>query len=183
MIDITFDESGNTGADLLNKEQPVFILASSNYTVEEAERLLTIFEQKQGQEVKFKNIKRRENNHKKIIDFMSQIATDKEKNIVTIYHKEFVLITHIVDPIIESEMHDRGIDIYKKGLNIALSNIHYKSINNLCSKKVSDGFKKSFTDMVRDQKKENIEKFYYYLWQVHGTCTEVKYRQVFDTNY
>lgn len=180
MVTITFDEAGNTGADLLNKEQPIFSLASSNYTKDEANNLLDIFNRNQGQEIKFKNLRRRKNNHDRLLEFITRISAEKNRNVATIYHKEYVTVTQIVDIIIEWVMYHEGIDIYINGGNIALSNIHHHCINNLCNENISLGIKRSFIEMIRDKKTENIEKFYYYIWQAHGTCIDVNYKDFLE---
>jgi hypothetical protein len=43
---IYIDESGNTGQDLLNKEQKVFVLATNNFSQIELEILISLFENK-----------------------------------------------------------------------------------------------------------------------------------------
>ena len=52
---IYFDESGNTGQDMLNADQKVFVLASVNYNIEQLNQLKSIFDN--NHEVHFKNLK------------------------------------------------------------------------------------------------------------------------------
>ncbi len=53
---IAFDESGNTGSDLLDKEQPVFVLASVKLTAGQAKELKSIFKTNSS-ELKFNRLK------------------------------------------------------------------------------------------------------------------------------
>ena len=47
---VFFDEAGNTGAALTDTAQPVFVLASTNLTNEEAEKLLALVRTAQARE-------------------------------------------------------------------------------------------------------------------------------------
>lgn len=52
-----FDEAGYTGADLTNKIQPFFTLASVNFTKEELERIKNDIDYKSwGRELHYKNM-------------------------------------------------------------------------------------------------------------------------------
>lgn len=56
---IYFDESGNTGSNLIDLDQPVFTLASCTFSKEISEQLLKLIDSKSTQEVHFKNLRRR----------------------------------------------------------------------------------------------------------------------------
>ena len=68
-VTIYFDESGNTGQDMLNKEQKVFVLASVNYDNQELEKIKNIFNI--NEEVHFKKLKNSSIGRKKIISFLN----------------------------------------------------------------------------------------------------------------
>ena len=176
MKTVVFDESGNTGADLLNINQPVFVLASADYTTEEAIDLLSCFNINENSEAKFKNLKRKTSGQKNIISFMERILKNKNKVLTMAYHKEYAVVTYIVDLLIEEIAKRQGIDIYKRGYNIALANLHYYSLNTLCNKDLSKNLKKSFVKMIRESTRENIERFYYFCYQIHGTCIDRRYQ-------
>ena len=55
---ISFDESGNTGTDLLNEKQTYFVLASTDFTIDEANSLLRPFwsQNSSQEEVKFTSV-------------------------------------------------------------------------------------------------------------------------------
>lgn len=58
MTTIYCDESGNLGERLVNHEQPYFVLASNDFSRFEAEALLVNVRSHQGDESKFKVLKR-----------------------------------------------------------------------------------------------------------------------------
>ena len=125
METVAFDESGNTGADLLNDQQAVFVLASSNLTQLEADRLLKIVHAHQTKEAKFTALKKSNSGKKRIIEFVKQSIPYQKRIKITFYHKRYMVITKIVDIIIETMLKADGIDLYKDGANIAMSNMHY----------------------------------------------------------
>jgi len=61
---ISFDESGNTGQDLLNKDQGAFVLSSSNFSDSEIEILSNIFDTEN--EIHFKKLKKSSKGRKQI---------------------------------------------------------------------------------------------------------------------
>lgn len=69
MNKIYFDEAGNTGADLLNKDQNIFILCSNSYTKEETEEFIKLFKNKS--ELHFVKLKKSEEGRKSIINFLN----------------------------------------------------------------------------------------------------------------
>lgn len=57
MGNVYFDEAGNTGPDLLHKDQPVFVLAANCLEEDKANELIKILAIQNGSEAKFKNLK------------------------------------------------------------------------------------------------------------------------------
>ena len=151
METVAFDESGNTGADLLNDQQAVFVLASSNLTQLEADRLLKIVHAHQTKEAKFTALKKSNSGKKRIIEFVKQSIPYQKRIKITFYHKRYMVITKIVDIIIETMLKADGIDLYKDGANIAMSNMHYYCMDSFCGKERADEMYKSFVKMVRTQ--------------------------------
>ncbi|WP_252499170.1 DUF3800 domain-containing protein, partial [Escherichia coli] len=68
---IYFDESGNTGSNLLDPNQPVFSLASCSFSDNDARNLIGLLNSRSPLEAHFKNLKRRKNGQDAIIRFMS----------------------------------------------------------------------------------------------------------------
>lgn len=54
-MNIYFDEAGNSGQNLLDKNQPIYVLVSHNFSIEEAEAILKPLETNSS-EIYFKNI-------------------------------------------------------------------------------------------------------------------------------
>lgn len=176
MDTVVFDESGNTGADLLNEDQPFFVLASTNLSQEEASELIKIVHRHQAKEIKFSKLKKSNSGKRRIIEFLNQLAPYQKRIKTTIFYKKFMVMTKIVDIIIEELARLDGIDLYKNGTNISLSNMHFYCMNSYCGQELTDKMYASFIKMIREQDKISIENFYYQTWQLYGASIDIKYQ-------
>jgi len=120
------DECGNTGEDLLNEDQPVFVLASAFLSEDQCLELKQKFFSKiKAKELKHKSLSKYPSQQNMIIDFLKEIAKESDSVKFSIAHKRYVLTTKIVDVVIEPMMFEDGVDFYLDGLNIAFSNMLY----------------------------------------------------------
>lgn len=174
---VAFDESGNTGADLLNQQQRVFVLASNNLSIHEAEELLSVVQTQQAAEAKFSNLRKSNSGKRRIIEFLQKATFHKGKIKTTFFHKEYMVITKIVDLIIENMAYIYGIDLYKDGANIAMSNMHFYCMPTFCGKKKTLKMYSTFVEMIRTQSDESIAKFYNAMWQLHDASTNKSYSE------
>ena len=55
---VFFDESGNTGQNLIDEADPIFVLASCSFQVDEEEEVLSHFQQFKGPELKFSRLRK-----------------------------------------------------------------------------------------------------------------------------
>lgn len=155
---IYIDESGNTGQDLLNQEQKVFVLATNNFSVEEIDILTSIFESKS--ELHFKKLRNSDSGRASIIQLLNHPLIT-EKNILCLTgHKEYATVGQIVDQIIEPVLYDNDIDIYQYGQNIALTNFIFSFGNHFWDKELFMSFLNSFVKMMRTKTEETINEFY-----------------------
>lgn len=164
---IYIDESGNTGQDLLNQDQRVFILSSNNFNDSELNELKAIFNE--CNELHFVKLKKSEKGRKAIIDFLNHKLIT-EKNIFSIVaHKEIIVTGQIVDQLIEPVLFDRGIDIYKYGENIAAANFIFHFGNFFWDKVLYNKMLTSFIQMIRSKDKNDIEIFYKIVQDLHNS--------------
>ena len=175
---IVFDESGNTGGSgLLDENQPVFVLASCNFTEEEAENLLkdNVYTH-QTTEAKFSNLKKNNAGQERIINFLSEIVKSPSKVKVMIYHKQFMVVTKLVDMLVEELARKDGIDLYKKDVNIAMSNIFFHCTPVFCGKERTLKMHQSFVEMIKKQDDTSINNFYYAAWQVYSASIDEQHQ-------
>lgn len=88
---IYIDESGNTGSDLLNKQQPVFTTASCDFTDEEARYLLSKLPSSNADEVHFKRLRKTASGQNAIVELLSDELINLERVEVQLTHKEFMV--------------------------------------------------------------------------------------------
>lgn len=172
------DEAGNTGAALLDKAQPVFVLSSLDYSDQEATELLACVDSSQGAEAKFTSIKKNERGKKRLIEFFNQPHLTSSRVKTTVFHKQYMVITKLVDIIVETLAHEDGFDLYERGGNIALANLHYYAMPVYCGRERFHYFLESFVEMIRKKDKSAIEKFFYCAWQLHSLCINEEFRSM-----
>ena len=111
MHEVAFDESGNTGADLPNQQQPVFALASTCLSHEQASLILQPLRTPQSREIKFSRLRRTKGGRRRIIELLSCSSLDPENTITTLFHKKYMIVTKVVDLLVENLAYEDGIDL------------------------------------------------------------------------
>jgi hypothetical protein len=181
MEQIAFDESGNTGADLLDKRQPVFILASVKMTLEQAEELKSIFEVSgNAPELKFNKLKKYGKHHFAIEKLLNHEYINPETVRLSVFHKEYCIWVHTVDRIIEHMLYKAGIDVYENGLNIAMTNFFHFCAPVFCNKEVVDDYKKSFNKLFRDRDNSSILEFFVVTDYLKNSCIDNDFRKILE---
>ncbi len=172
---VVIDESGNTGSDLLSSEQPVFALASTAISPAEAEGLLSGIRTPQTQEIKFSKLKKTPGGRHRILEFLRAPELTKAAIKITLFHKRFMIITKVVDLLVETMTHGDGIDLYCDGANIALSNLHFFCMPTFCGKARTEAFFRSFLSMIREQTVGAVRRFYRAAWALYDNSSDEQY--------
>lgn len=152
---IAFDESGNSGGNLLDPEQPVFALASVCLTDQEA---LDILGRRQG-EFKFAKLRRKKFGQDLIVRILDSPGLNSDNCLVSILHKKFMVVAKMIDLLIEPLAHRDGLDLYEQGLNLALANLWY-SIFPVIDQGAFEVLLEKFVAMVRKPSQANLHHFY-----------------------
>lgn len=155
---IYLDESGNTGQDLLNKDQKVFVLATHNFSNTELNTLSTLFEN--SGEIHFMKLRKSERGRGEIINFLNHPLITSDNILCSIAHKELSTVGHIVDRLIEPIFYENNIDIYQYGKNIAITNFLFYFGNFFWDKQLYSELLISFIKMIRIKDNSSIEDFY-----------------------
>jgi hypothetical protein len=118
------DETGFTGEDLLAADQPVFAQATNDYSAAEADALIqATFGGVAASELKYSRLARNGRHYDKIAELVRLVAADPNRAGVWIAHKEFALVTLVVDWWMEPLAHRGGINLYKDGANLGMANM------------------------------------------------------------
>jgi hypothetical protein len=173
---VVFDESGNTGADLLNSDQPTFVLASCDFSVDEAEALLRNVSDDRSNELKLSRIKKSAIGRKGIIRFLSDPLLRKERAKVFYFHKKYMALSKIIDLLVENLAHRDGVDLYKNGGNIAVSNFHYYCIPAYYGEVLFHQMLSSFVRMFRERTAVSINYFYDTIVSLYEQCQDTDFK-------
>ena len=173
---IAFDEAGNTGQDLLNQDQKVFVLASVNFSDEEIQELNDVLQFKN--ELHFVRLKGSAQGREKIEKFINhKLIIEKNINVFNC-HKRFSIVGQIVDQLIEPVFYKNGADLYKEGYNLIYSNYLYY-INEVEWKDQNfDYVIFAFIQMMRKKDQISVDSFYLAVTEFSKNISE-KYREVF----
>lgn len=167
MKKITFDESGNTGANLLDKDQPVFVLAS----VEDVKEIRNIVPEN-NQELKFSRMRRSAKGRQHILKILNHEELTTDRIILSGFHKRFMIITKIVDLLYEPLAYINGVDLYERGANIALSNLLYYNLPLCIGQDLFEQILNIFVDLVRNYNNGSLDKFYSIINEAYSVTDE-----------
>jgi len=158
---IFFDEAGYTGEDLLNKDQPVFVLASNNFDAKEIEAIWgENFYDIKAQELKYSNLARKTSGQKRIISLINYLNKHFPSKIISVAgHKEYLAICMLVEWLIEPAMHKNGVNLYEKGANIGLANLFFGVLHAI-DPPIKTAFLLKFQNLMRNRSKENFDHFW-----------------------
>ncbi|WP_258570015.1 hypothetical protein [Burkholderia sp. MBR-1] len=117
------DESGYTGFDLLNPEQPFQGAAAVAIGNEDAARLIKEhFPGLQATELKYRALARRPGNHPRLLSLLKDLLTHY-KCVTYVCDKRFLLLLMFLDYAVEPFYYERGINFYEDGQNYALASM------------------------------------------------------------
>ena len=144
------DESGFTGEDLVNREQPIFVLASICLADADADQIVReCFPRVQAAELKHSSLAKRPRGQEMVANFVRCI---EPRNCATyVVHKEFCLLTKLVDLWVEPAMHTLGVTPREGGANIAFSNMCFFCLRTFESKGFLTKHLRRFQKMSRER--------------------------------
>ena len=157
---IAFDEAGNTGQELLNEEQPVFVLGSVHLSTEVASHLVKACEMPGAKELRFKRMRRTKWGRRLLVDLLNSPHINEHSILVTRYHKRFMVTTKIVDMLVEPMHYRAGMNLYERGANLGLANLWHTVMPVFCGDRLFDRLLASFVAMVRSRSSSTIDAFY-----------------------
>jgi len=132
------DESGYTGYDLLNSDQPVQAASSLMIDEKEAQRLVdNFFPRRQGKELKHKKLSRRPSYWNSMIELQKIILNDF-MGFTYVCDKKYLLILRFLDDCVEPFFYKNGINFFKDGNDYALASLLYYAAERFWGKEQFD---------------------------------------------
>ncbi|MGD9537102.1 MAG: DUF3800 domain-containing protein [Alphaproteobacteria bacterium] len=156
------DESGFTGERLMSPEQPVFIHVSTRLGDDRCRELhREFFGRSQADELKHSALARRPAGRERIVRFIEALRQHAPDQFTAWYiHKEFTLLTYLVDLWVENAAYRDGLDLYRDGGNLALCNMAYFCLPAFKSRAFLSGHLTRFQTMMMRRTPENYRKFW-----------------------
>jgi hypothetical protein len=153
------DETGFTGEDLLSEDQPIFAQATNDFSNNEASQLIeSTFSGVGSAELKYHRLARNGRHHDKIIELVRILAVDPLRVGAWVAHKEYALMTLIVDWWMEPLAHMCGLNLYKDGANHGMANMLFYCLEGFWSAAFRRKLLLHFQRMFRSRTVERYEE-------------------------
>jgi hypothetical protein len=120
------DESGHTGPNLLDHDQPVLVVASLRLEPDEADRLLQSHfpeEVAAGREVKHTNMGTKPKHQPKVLGLLKELAGRPDDLKIEVVSKRYALAGKLVDLVVEPAMRADGHDLFEGRQNVGLASM------------------------------------------------------------
>jgi hypothetical protein len=156
---IYFDEAGNTGPNLVDPDQPMYSLLSVCMPDEQAMQLLELISSNAA-ELHFKKLKKYRSSQLQILELLNQPSITSDTVKYSISHKEYCIVAHIVDRLIEPVLYDMNHDGYSSGLNKYFANFLYLLGKYEWGQQRLDRLTSAFHSMARNKSPLLVEQFY-----------------------
>lgn len=158
-MNIYFDEAGNSGQNLLDIEQPIYVLVSHNFTIEEAEEILSPLKTV-SEEIHFNKIKKYPKYQKPIENILNHPSINYDRIKIAYYNKKFALCAHLVDQLVETTFYNCSLPYYENGLNIAFAQSLFLQTEFFDLKSKYFELLELFQKMIRTKDSDSIDNFY-----------------------
>lgn len=150
VTNIYFDESGNTGTQLLDPQQPYFTTGSTDIPDDEAADIIKrCFPRYKGGEIKSKEILKRGQGRQAFLSFAREVGRLPERFVATKINKRFTVLCKMVDHLVEPVLHAAGYDFYKDDYAARYANMAYYAFENFLNKEASTALFKAYNDLAR----------------------------------
>lgn len=156
------DEAGNSGQNLLDKDQPVYVFASINYDEDEARSILNSI-QSSASEIHFNKLRKYRKFHSQIQSCLNHELISYERIKILYYDKKFALCAHLVDQLAEPVFYHKNIPFFDHRFNIKYANTIYYLCTYDQRKEKFMNILVLFQNLIRKHDEKAIQEFYDYL--------------------
>ena len=149
MVIVAFDESGNSGPNLLDPDQPVYGLASVCLDHGSADLLVNRLRGPQASELHYSRMRGRVSGRAGILEILKSDLLAETPPSVAVAHKAYMIVGKLVDQMIEPAFAGRGKNICEGDSHVGLTNSFYLDGSSVCGAERWDSLLRSFVEAVR----------------------------------
>ena len=120
---VYFDESGNTGQNLLDESDPIFVLAACSFASSQVQEAFKPLQDFKGPELKFSRLRKTTGGQQAVLAFLNSACLNSGTAAAVVFHKPYMVVTKYCDLVLEPSMRMAGVDFYAHGLNLATANL------------------------------------------------------------
>lgn len=168
---IYFDESGYTGDNLLDANQPVFTLASVDIQNCEARELLeSTFQNYSGKEFKFSKIEARKRHRKDLLKFSEVVGKEKKRIYTCVCEKKFFALGGAVNTLAMPFFLHSGKDFFANEFNHKFNNLLYFGLKIFCGEELLDEFINEYCRFSRSPNNDSLLELQKSLQRIKVKC-------------
>ncbi|QRY69295.1 DUF3800 domain-containing protein [Ensifer sp. PDNC004] len=150
MTRVFFDESGQTGAHLLDRDQPYFTLGSTDIPEAEAVEIIRkCFPRVNGPELKSRSLFRRESGRRAFIAFAEVVGHRSSSFCGAKIDKRFSIVCKMVDNLVEPLFRAAGHDFYAENYAVRFANMAYYAFSNIMAEQAATALMASYNAFAR----------------------------------
>lgn len=150
------DESGYTGFDLLNADQPFQGATAISINDDDAARLIKEhFPKLQAAELKYSSVTRRASNHPRVLALQRDILAGY-KCVTYVCDKRFLLLLMFLDYAVEPFYFERGLNFYEDGQNYGLASLLYHAGPTLLGRVQFDTLQAAFQRAMKEKSMDSL---------------------------
>jgi Protein of unknown function (DUF3800) len=122
---VSFDESGNSGQNLLDAAQPIFVLCSLD-VAESVARDIVDRHRGESEELKFSSLRKSPAGQSVVQAVIDEEAITPDTVFLSMALKPWMIAGKFVDLLVEPYFYARGLNMYAAGLPLAMANALYE---------------------------------------------------------
>ena len=150
------DESGYTGFDLLNVDQPFQGATAIAIDDDDAARLIKEhFPRLQAEELKYSSLTRRSSNHPRILGLQRDVLAGY-KCVSYVCDKRYLLLLMLLDYGAEPFYFERGLNFYEDGQNYSLASLLYYVGPTLLGRNAFEGLLAAFQRAMKEKTLDSL---------------------------
>ena len=155
------DESGYTGPNLTNRDQPYFVLATVSFEEHEAKAIRdSLFSSVRAQELKHSSLARTRRRHPMVLEYLKYLQSRPHRFKMFVIDKDYATVVKIVDYLVESAAHKMGVDIYSNGDAFKFANEFYYLLRSSETSAYRIALLTRFEEMMRYGSRIRYDEFF-----------------------